>query len=81
MECNVISKKEFTEQVEQILIKTKTDVMDAIITVCEKNNLEPESAKRFISAPLKEKLEAEAQGLNMVNRGKVGRGSITSFFE
>ena len=55
--------------------------MDAIISVCEKNNLEPESAKRFISIPLREKLEAEAQGLNMVNRGKVGRGSITSFFE
>ena len=55
--------------------------MDAIITVCERNNLEPESAKRFISTPLKEKLEAEAQGLNMVNRGKVGRGNITSFFE
>lgn len=77
----MISKKEFTEQVEQILMRTKTDVMDAIITVCEKNNLEPESAKRFISIPLREKLEAEAQGLNMVNRGKVGRGSITSFFE
>lgn len=55
--------------------------MDAIITVCERNNLEPESAKRFISIPLREKLEAEAQGLNMVNRGKVGRGSITSFLK
>jgi hypothetical protein len=77
----VISKKEFTEQVEQILLKTKSDVMDAIITVCERNKLEPESAKRFISIPLREKLEAEAQGLNMVNRGQVGRGSITGFFE
>ena len=77
----MISKKEFTQQVENLLLKTKSDVMDAIITVCEKNNLEPESAKRFISIPLREKLEAEAQGLNMVNRGKVGRGSITSFLK
>ena len=77
----MISKKEFTQQVENLLLKTKSDVMDAIITVCERNNLEPESAKRFISIPLKEKLEAEAQGLNMVNRGKVGTGKITSFFE
>tara|TARA_B100000902_G_scaffold330972_1_gene328179 strand:- start:405 stop:641 length:237 start_codon:yes stop_codon:yes gene_type:complete len=77
----MISKKEFTEQVEQLLLRSKTDVMDAIISVCEKNNLEPESAKRFISIPLKEKLEAEAQGLNMVNRGKVGRAKLTSFFE
>ena len=77
----MISKKEFTEQVEQLLLKTKSDVMDAIITVCERNNLEPEGAKRFISIPLREKLEAEAQGLNMVNRGKAGRGSIIGFFE
>ena len=62
-------------------MRTKTDVMDAIISVCERNNLEPESANRFISTPLKEKLEAEAQGLNMVNRGKVGTGNIKSFFE
>ena len=77
----MISKKEFTQQVENLLLKTKSDVMDAIITVCERNNLEPESAKRFISIPLREKLEAEAQGLNMVNRGKVGTGNIKSFFE
>lgn len=77
----MISKKEFTEQVEQLLLRSKSDVMDAIITVCERNNLEPESAKRFISIPLKEKLEAEAQGLNMVNRGKVGKSNLTSFFE
>ena len=44
----MITKKEFTEQVEKVLLKSKTDVMDAIISVCEKNNLEPESAKRFI---------------------------------
>ncbi len=78
----MISKKEFTEQVEKVLLRSNTDVMDAIISVCEKNNLEPESAKRFISQPLKEKLEAEATGLNMVNRGKaVSKAKLTSFFE
>ena len=49
----MISKKEFTEQVEQILMRTRTDVMDAIITVCERNNLEPESAKRLSQYHLK----------------------------
>ena len=77
----MITKKEFTEQVEKVLLKSKTDVMDAIISVCEKNNLEHESAKRFISQPLKEKLEAEATGLNMVNRGKISKSNLTSFFE
>ena len=77
----MISKKEFTEQVEKLLIRGGTDVMGAIVKICEDNKLEPESAKRLISQPLKDKLEAEAQRLNMVNRGKTTKGTITRFFE
>lgn len=77
----MISKKEFTEQVEKLLLRGGTDVMGAIVKICENNKLEPESAKRLISQPLKDKLEAEAQGLNMVNRGKTTKGTITRFFE
>ena len=77
----MISKKEFTDQVEKLLIKNKSDVMGTIVKVCEDNKLEPESAKRLISQPLKDKLEAEAKGLNMVNRGKNTKGTIISFFE
>jgi len=78
---SMISKKEFTEQVEKLLIRGGTDVMGAIVKICDDNKLEPESAKRLISQPLKDKLEAEAQGLNMVNRGKTTKGTITRFFE
>ena len=76
----MISRKEFTEQVEKLLLRTGTDVMGAIVRVCENNNLEPESAKRLISQPLKEKLEAEATGLNMVNRGNHSQSSLKGFF-
>ena len=79
----MINRKEFTEQVEKLLSKPKaaSDVMSAIIRVCEENNIEPESAKRLLSQPLKEKLEAEATRLNMINRGQNSQGSITKFFE
>ena len=78
----MISRKEFTEKVERLLSRGKgVDVMGAIVRVCENNNLEPESAKRLISPPLKEKLEAEATGLNMVNRGTSTKGTINRFFE
>lgn len=77
----MITKKEFTEQVEKLLRGGKADVMSAILKVCEKHMLEPESAKRLISPTLKEKLEAEAKGLNMVERGKVSRASLNSFFQ
>lgn len=76
----MISKKDFTEQVEKLLIGGKTDVMGAIIKVCDDNKVEPESAKRLISQPLKEKLEAEATNLKMINRGSSSQGTITSFF-
>ena len=76
----MISRKEFTDQVEKLLLRKGTDVMGAIVRVCENNKLEPESAKRLISQPLKEKLEAEATGLNMVNRGNHSQSSLKGFF-
>lgn len=77
----MITKKEFNDQVEALLRGGKAGVIDAIIKICEKNTLEPESAKRLLSTPLKEKLKAEAQGLNLVNRGRNSQGTLNSFFE
>ena len=77
----MISKKEFTEKVEKLWRYGKSDVMSAILKVCEENMLEPESAKRLLSNPLKEKLEAEATGLNMVNRGSNSQGTLSGFFD
>ena len=76
----MLSKKEFTEQVEQLVSKG-ANVMDAIIKVCENNKIEPESTKRLLSEPLKERLEAEAKKLNMVNRGSNSQATLTTFFK
>ena len=60
----MITRKEFSEQVEKLLVKGRgADVMSAIVKVCDLNNIEPESAKRLLTQPLKDKLEAEAAGL------------------
>ncbi len=75
----MITRKEFTEQVEKLLIGNKTDIMSAILKVCELNNVEPEGAKRLLSNPMKEKLTAEAEKLKLINREKASRGSIESF--
>lgn len=77
----MISRKEFTEQVEKLLVGNRSDVVSAILKVCENNNMEPESAKRLITQPLKEKLEAEAKRLNLVNRGKTSQASLSGFFK
>ena len=75
----MITRKEFTEQVEKLLIGNRTDIMSAILKVCELNNVEPEGAKRLLSAPLKEKLTAEAEKLKLINSDKASRGSLESF--
>ena len=75
----MISRKEFTEQVERLLVGNKTDIMSAILRVCENNNVEPEGAKRLLSIPLKEKLTDEAEKLKLINREKASRGSLESF--
>jgi hypothetical protein len=75
----MLSKKDFTEQVE-IIVAKGANVMDAIIKVCEVNKIEPESTKRLLSDPLKQRLEAEAKKLNMINRGLNSQASLTTFF-
>ena len=55
-------------------------IMSAIIKICEVNKVEPESAKRLISAPLKEKLQAEAEQLNMINRHTRSQSTLAGFF-
>lgn len=77
----MISKKEFTEKVERLIVDKRTDVMSAILKICEDNKIEPEGAKRLLSNPLKEKLEAEAESLKLINRVKSSRGSLQTFFD
>ena len=75
----MITRKEFTEQVEKLLVGNRTDIMSAILKVCEINGVEPEGANRLLSVPLKEKLTAEAEKLKLINREKASRGALESF--
>ena len=38
--------------------------MDAILHLCEENDIDPEDVRKFISPIIKDKLEAEAMSLN-----------------
>jgi len=42
--------------------------MDAILYVCDKNNIEPEDVKKFLNGVIIEKVEAEAMNLNFLPR-------------
>lgn len=63
-ENTFLSRSKFTQMVESNVYQKKMTYMDAILTVCVDNKIEPEDVRKFISKVVKEKLEAEASALN-----------------
>jgi len=59
-----LNKNKFTEMVKEKVEKFKIPYMEAILNICEENNIPPEDVKRFVSPVIRDKLEAEAVQLN-----------------
>ena len=64
IEENFLTKAKFTKLVEQTVIELRIPYMEAVLHLCETNNIEPEDAKKFVSPIIKGKIEAEAMALN-----------------
>jgi hypothetical protein len=63
----MLTKQKFSKLVESIILKNKNmSYLDAVIMVCEKNEIEIEDSKKFISNAIKSKIESEATKLNMM---------------
>jgi hypothetical protein len=68
IEDQFLTKSKFTKLVEATVIELKIPYMEAILHLCERNDIEPEDVKKFISPIIKDKLEAEARNLNFLPR-------------
>ena len=66
IEENFLTKSKFTKLVEKTVVELKIPYMEAILHLCDENDIEPEDAKKFISPIIKDKLEAEAMALNFL---------------
>ena len=66
IEEQFLTKSKFTKLIESTVVDLRIPYMEAILVVCEKNNIEPEDIKKFISPIIKDKLEAEAMKLNFL---------------
>lgn len=64
MSDNFLSKKKFTKMVESEVKANNLSYMDAVVNLCEKNNIEIEDVKKFLSSSVKERIEVEAMELN-----------------
>jgi len=66
IEQEFLTKSKFTKLVEKTVTDLKITYMDAILYLCDKNDLEPEDMKKFVSPIIRDKLEAEAMQLNFL---------------
>ena len=66
IEQEFLTKSKFTVLVEKTVGELKIGYMDAVLHLCEKNDLEPEDMKKFVSPIIQDKIEAEAMALNFL---------------
>lgn len=66
LEDQFLTKSKFTKLIEKMVAELKIPYMDAIIKVCENNEIEIDDVKKFVSPVIKDKLEAEAMELNFL---------------
>lgn len=64
-----MTKAKFGKLVDACVIRHQLSYMDAILHVCEENNIEVEDTRKYVSNVLKTKLEAEAMKLNFLEKG------------
>ena len=65
-----MTKAKFSKLIENTVRLSGLSHMEAIIDLCEKYGIEPEDCKKYVSTPIREKLEVEAQNLNFFGRGR-----------
>ena len=68
-EDNFLTRKKFTAMVLEAVQKDNHSYIDAIVHLCEKNNIEIEDIKKYISPAIKDHLEAEGMSLNLLPKG------------
>lgn len=64
---SIIGVENFCKEVEDMVKRqNEKSYMDAILAVCEKYQIEPESVAKSLTKPIKERLKAEAQKKNLL---------------
>ena len=66
LEDQFLTKSKFTKLIEKTVAELKIPYLDAIIKVCENNEIEMDDVRKFVSPVIKDKLEAEAMELNVL---------------
>lgn len=68
IEKKFLTTSKFTNDIEDLVRRTKLNYIDAIVYYCEENNVDLLSVPKLISKPLKEKLKCDALELNYIKK-------------
>jgi len=60
----------FSQEIEKLVREDKISYFEAVCNYMTTYNIEPESVPRLLNISIKQKIEAEATDLNLINRGK-----------
>ena len=66
----IMTKKRFSNAVEEIVAKQNMSYMDAMNFIIEKRGMDYSNIKKLLSDSLREKVTAEAQELNLIRDKK-----------
>jgi|TARA_R110002167_G_scaffold23699_2_gene84045 hypothetical protein len=66
---NFLTKTKFATMVEQTVVGKKMSYMDAVVHLCDENDIDPLDVKKFISVIIKDKIAGEAVTLNLLEGG------------
>lgn len=67
-----LTKKKFSAEVEEEVYMKDISYMEAVISLCNRLDVEEQDASKFLSSQLKSKIEAEARDLNFLpSKGKL----------
>ncbi|NBO36347.1 hypothetical protein EBU91_02250 [bacterium] len=64
------NKEKFSKKVLERVSSTKLSFMDCILELSEEMNLEPNAAGKLLTKPIIEKIQLEAQKLNLLKKSK-----------
>jgi len=78
IESQFLNKSKFTKLIEKTVSDLRISYMDAILHLCDKNDIDPQDISKFISPIIKSKLEAEAMNLNFLPKSN---SLDSAFFE
>ena len=66
----ILTKKRFSTAVEELVAQQKMSYIDAMTYIITQRGMDYGNIKKLLSDSLKEKLEAEATGLNLIRGSK-----------